>query len=114
MGGFKELELLPKNGKAHRIRDVTGLTFVGESTLVYTVSPIYGKPGLFKYNCTTRKTNALVKPVTINKTYPHGADYFELHSVEDKKVCYYYSLDVDSTDFHSFRREENLRCMSIE
>ena len=114
MGGFKELALFSGKGVSRSIRDVTGLAFIGESTLVYTVSPIYGKPGVFKYNCATRKITVLARPVTIDKGFPHGADYFELHSVENKRICYYYSMDVDTTDFYTFRREENLRCMSIQ
>jgi hypothetical protein len=113
MGGFKELTLMSNNRTAaRRIRDVTGLAFVGESTFVYTVSPIYGKPGVFEYDCRTKKTDVLVKPVTIDKAYPHGADYFELHRVENNRICYYYSMDVDATDFNTFRREENLRCVN--
>jgi len=84
--------------------------------LIYSVSPIYGRPGLFELDCRSAHTRTIVAAVTKDKGYPDGADYFELTSVDPKKqqACFYYSPDVDSPDFDGFRTPEHIRCVHLE
>jgi hypothetical protein len=90
------------------IEDVTGVAYLRNDSLVFTVSPIYGKPGIFIYDCMSKEMAQIVRPQTIDEAYPDGADYFELQSVRGRKVYFYYAPDVDSTDFTKFRSEGSL------
>jgi len=85
-------------------------------TLVYSVSPIYGRPGIFELDCRSTHSRTIVAAVTKDNGYPDGADYFELMSVDPKKqqACFYYSPDVDSPDFVGFRTPEHIRCVHLE
>lgn len=100
-GGAIELKL----GDESVAQDVSGVAWVDGHTLAYTVSPIYGMPGLYVVNCRSREIQTLVGPRTINSAYPDGADYFELMGVsEDGSTLYlYYAADVEAVDFETFR-----------
>lgn len=80
---------------------------------VFTTSPIYGHPGIFILNCKSGNVAQIVKPKNIDKSYPYGADYFELSKIEKGKVFFYYSANVDQTDFNSFRSKKNLRAINL-
>jgi hypothetical protein len=115
MGGFRILSIFSKtDGYQIAIDDITGIAWVNDNNLVYTVSPIYGKPGVFIYDCIRKKTKQLVNPKTINAAYPNGADYFELQDVNKQgKIFYYYAADVDSADFIIFRTKKFLRSVNL-
>lgn len=87
--------------------DVTGATFYGAAELVYSVSPIYGSPGVFKFNCKSGITSVIVKPRTFDRGYPKGADYFELRGVRDadKLIYFYYLPHVDGPGIEQLREE---------
>ncbi|MGB9149307.1 MAG: hypothetical protein WCB36_03590, partial [Burkholderiales bacterium] len=55
----------------------------------------------------------VIGPQKINKFYPHGADYFELYGIESKKIVFYYSNDIEKTDFNQFRTSNALREVKI-
>ena len=97
-------------------RDLTGAMWRDANTMVYSVSPIYGRPGLFELDCQSTHSRAVVAAVTKDKGYPDGADYFELVSVDPKKqqACFFYSPDVDGPDFVEFRKPEHIRCVHLE
>jgi hypothetical protein len=111
-GGFRQL-FLERTGVAqvHLADDVTGVAWISNLELVYTVSPVYGVPGVYVVDCDSPKA----KPVTLvasmihNAAYPNGADYFELKSVVGSQITYYYGRDVDAIDFTSFRTAQNER-----
>lgn len=106
---------LPSNSKKTRIiDDITGAIYVTERLLAYTVSPIYGRPGVYLYDCLSREIKRIVKPNRIDKAYPDGSDYYELHGFEGNRINFYYVLDVDAADFHNFRTTENLYEVSID
>src|SRR5262249_37122570 len=90
--------------------------WASDNALVYSVSPIYGTPGIFMFDCASKETRRLVGPVTVDKAYPQGADYFELKklSPEKKLVYFYYAPDVDAVDFTQFRTDRNLFQVSID
>lgn len=117
MGGFLILSAGRLHGaKRHVVRDITGMAWAGSWDLIYTVSPIYGKPGLFRLNCSTMVEHKVVPPRTFSRAYPDGADYFELESVEVLgvvKARFYYTPDVDEADFASFRSLQNQRVVDF-
>ncbi len=103
-GGY--LNLTVDSGNAQVVRDVTGVAWATENVLVYTVSPIYGQPGVYLFDCVSRQTTRIVAPSFFTKAYPNGSDYFELQGfAPDSRdtVYFYYAPDVDSIDFNRFR-----------
>lgn len=96
--------------------DLSGAIWRDANRLVYSVSPIYGRPGLFELDCRTAHSRTIVAAVKKDKAYPDGADYFELVSVNPKKqeACFYYSPDVDSPDLEGFRTQKYIRCVSLK
>lgn len=114
MGGHVLLALPSKVHQKQVIKDVTGVTYRSNDSLVFAVSPIYGKPGVSLYDCVSQRKKQIVKPRTINKAYPDGADYFELQDVRDSKIYFYYAPDVDSTDFTKFRSQEFLYEVNVD
>lgn len=106
LGGFKVLSIRQMDAMvSQETEDVTGIAWMTESILVYSVSPIYGNPGLYIFNCTTKETKRIVAPKNINAGYPNGADYFELYRLSADKVYFYYTADVDSINFKTFRSQ---------
>jgi hypothetical protein len=108
MGGFLQLVLPVQGEKRHIVDDVTGAGYLSDNLLVYTVSPIYGKPGVYIYDCLSGNVKRIVSPKTKNNGYPYGADYYELQGWRDNRVLFYYTPDVDSTDFEKFRNDSSL------
>lgn len=117
IGGFLVLSTRRLDGEnRHVVRDMTGMAWAGSWDVIYTVSPIYGKPGLFRLNCSTMVEHRIVSPRTFSDAYQAGADYFELESVEVLgivKARYYYTPNVDETDFTSFRSLQNQRIVEF-
>ncbi len=86
------------------VRDVSGLAWLSGSMLAYSVSPIYGKPGIYVYDCVGQKSTGIVAPKNVDLDYPNGADYCELKGIAKANLIYfYYVLDVDEVDFANFR-----------
>jgi hypothetical protein len=108
MGGFLQLFLPPKSKQIRAIDDISGVAYVNERVLAYTVSPIYGKPGVYLYDCSSRVIKRIVKPTRIDTAYPDGKDYFELQGFEGNKIYFYYAPDVDVIDFKNFRTTDAL------
>ena len=105
-GGFTILSIRQMDSLvAQEIKDVTGIAWVTESLLIYTVSPIYGNPGVYIFNCTSKEIKRIVAPRNINAMYPNGADYFELKRLSADKVYFYYTPDVDTVNFKEFRSQ---------
>jgi hypothetical protein len=122
MGGFNVLTITHKSADKNgndkfTVNDVSGIVWFGKNELAYTTSPIYGKPGIFKFDCLKFKTHQLVSPRTYNKYYPDGIDFFELKSVinGDKGIIqFYYSPNVKETDFTIFRTNEFLYQVNMD
>jgi len=109
LGGFLSLTIRRKGDERDSclVDDITGIVWISENELIYTVSPIYGQPGVFLYDCNLFETKRIVGPRTINTAYPDGADYFELQSFSPDssgRILFYYSPDVDLVDFGEFRK----------
>lgn len=119
MGGFLVLKIEDtlKKEVVQVINDVTGVAWASDSLLVYSTSPIYGKPGLHVYNCEIKKLTTIVKAKNIDTAYPVGSDYFELYSLttgNKAKIYFYYAPDVDSIDFDKFREPSSLFQVGID
>lgn len=108
LGGYRILRITFRGSQKTVARDMTGVAEDAEGGIVFSTSPTYGRPGLFRFDCQTGARLILVKPKTKSKSYPHGADYFELVSLSGNGARFYYAPDVDATDFNSFRTKENL------
>ena len=56
MGGFLTLSVSSKynQGTIYEVDDITGMAWISASELVFTVSPIYGRPGIYLLNCNSR------------------------------------------------------------
>ncbi len=108
--GDTTLLLVKYNGTSisEEVIDITGAAWLTDSYLIYTVSPIYGKPGVYSFNCVTREIKRLVIPKTIDAASPDGADYFELYSLSVDKIYFYYSPDAGKTNFEEFRSKKYL------
>src|ERR1700731_3729849 len=87
-GGFLELYIgHDQDHLAHVAEDVTGIAWASPTSLVFSVSPVYGSPGIFLATCSDKpQVKMLVGPKNIDKAYPQGADYFELRSITGHEV----------------------------
>ena len=102
-GGYTNLVLPSKAHQEQIINDVTAVAYLTNDSLVFTVSPIYGSPGIYIYDCVSKQEKRIVNPRTIDKAYPDGADYFELQELRENRIYFFYAPDVDSKDFARFR-----------
>ena len=84
------------------IEDINGL-FQVHGFIFFATSPIYGKPGLWAYDCGRKKMMQIIGPKTKNVDYPDGADYFQLKGVLKNKefylLKYIHVPDVESPEF---------------
>lgn len=112
MGGYSVLSVNHLGTK--EIDDVTGLDWVSPTLLVYTVSPIYGKPGVYVYDCVEHKSKRIVAPKNISTVYADGADYFELYQVDGSTIFFYYAPDVDLVNFSEFRTQSFLFRVNLD
>jgi hypothetical protein len=109
LGGFMVLTFDTILGR--RIDDVTGIAWVSPKSLVYTTSPTYGHPGVYTYDCESKRVKRLVAPRTLDEAYPQGADYFKLQGVSDGSrttIFFYYVPDVDAMDAANVERPIHL------
>ena len=112
-GGFLQLSVQSINGElTHVADDVTGFLWINEESLVFSSGPIYDS-GIFEI---TLLITAISKKAhwssNISLSYPDGADYFELKEINDRRLHFFYGIDVDDIDFNEFPTEKNL--LSIE
>ena len=114
-GGFLQLSVGQDFNRLTRIADdITAIAWVAPDLLVYSASPMYGKPGIFLLKCGDEpKSSVLVPPKHIDRGYPDGTDYFEIHSIDGNHVSYYYAVDVDKADFTKLRSTANLRTVEL-
>lgn len=113
LGGYPVLTITkrPKGRYIEPIEDVSGMAWETADRLVFTVSPIYGRPGVFVFSCSTQRIRRLVAPKTFGDATPDGADYFELQSLKlgmKGKIRFYYAPDIERIDFNVFPRETDL------
>ena len=109
MGGYLKLTINPPS--TYIFKDITGIAWISPDALLFTTSPIYGKPGVFLFNCASKRIKRIVGPKTINKANPSGADFFELQGFSknnEQEFYFYYAPDVEAIDFRRFRTKDFL------
>ncbi len=105
------LRTLTGRRRGKPVEDVSGIAWASKDLLVFTVSPIYGKPGLFIRSCSTGHTRTIIGPKTFYEGSPDGADYFQLQSLSltaPRKIRFYYAPDVEKVDFYRFPSDDFL------
>jgi hypothetical protein len=114
-GGFLQLYIgHDQDHLAHVADDVTGIAWATSTSLVFSVSPVYGSPGIFLVTCSDNlNIKMLVGPNNIDKAYPQGADYFELRSIIGHEIQFYYGDDVDKINFSQWRSSKNMRIVRL-
>lgn len=114
-GGYLQLFIyLHNSNPVHVADDITAIAWVNSNLLAYSVSPIYGKPGVFVVACDKKpRVSRLVAPESIDSAYPDGADYFEIQSVSKNQIRYYYDADVDKMDLERLRSDKHLHMVKI-
>ncbi|MBW2058022.1 MAG: hypothetical protein JRJ26_11050 [Deltaproteobacteria bacterium] len=103
--------------RMYLVRDITGIAWISKHYLIYSVSPIYGQPGIFLLDCRSLETKTIVGPRNISKAYPNGSDYFELQSFSrdlSGTIYFYYAPDVDQVDFVQFRTNAFLYQVNLD
>ncbi len=111
-GGYDVLSYGEPRGQ---VEDVTAVVWISPARLAYSVSPIYGKPGIYIFDCTNKSTVQIMGPKTRNSASPDGADYFELKEVRDGQILrFYYAPDVEKMDAAHLRRPSNLFSIRID
>ena len=109
MGGQTELKVAN-----HLVSDVTGALWIPPHDLIYSVSPVYGMPGIYLYSCRSAKTHVLVAPKHRTKAYPDGTDYFELSGDQQgSKLVYYYVPDIQHLNLKELENKIYLRVLDL-
>src|SRR5882762_2779099 len=55
-GGFRVLHLPSHDGMREVVKDTTAVLFLDDRKIAYSVSPMYGKPGIFVFDCVLKNT----------------------------------------------------------
>jgi len=111
-GGF---EVLSYGEPPRQVEDVSAVVWISDSKLAYSVSPIYGKPGIYVLDCADNRIRQIVGPKTRDRGYPDGADYFELKDlVGGRTLRFYYAPDVDRMDAVHLRAQKHLFSVGID
>ncbi len=115
-GDISVLTIVSKSDgrRSKSIDDVSGIVWISDSKLLYSVSSIYGIPGIFIFDCKKMKTKRVLGPKTFYKGKPYGADYIELKEFVEGKIYFYYSPDVELTDFYEFRTKKYLYQINLD
>ena len=91
MGGFIILRTI--NEKPLIVDDITAIAILEKSKLLYSVSPIYGKPGIFLFDFKLNNNKRIVKPSFFKDGFSDGTDYFEIYKLDlDRKEIYFWEL----------------------
>jgi hypothetical protein len=92
--------------------DVTALVWVDSTRCLYSVSPVYGAPGVFEWSTRWSQPCRLVGPRNKSAAYPAGADWFQLEGYDSvrREAVYKRVSDVDAPDLQGqLRRAMSLR-----
>jgi len=110
-GGFLGLTIVSKSDgrRSDTIDEVTGIIWISENKLLYSVGSIYGIPGIFVFDCKTMKKERVLGPRN-----PHGTDYIKLKEFSEGTVYFYYSPDVELMDYDEFRTKKYLYQINLD
>jgi hypothetical protein len=99
-GDMSVLTIVSKSDgrRSKSIDAVTGIVWISESKLLYSVSPIYGIPGIFVFDCRKMKMKRILGPKTFRKGWPDGVDDFQLKEFSEGKIYFYYAPDIETAN----------------
>ena len=89
-----------------------------DNFLFYATRHFFGKPEIGVLECSSGKKVTIIKPKTITKSYPDGADFFRINKV--RKVAngfvveYYHGAHVEKVDFKRFGETRNLKFVTFK
>ena len=115
-GDMSVLTIVSKSDgrRSNAIAAVTGIIWISENKLLYTVSPIYGIPGIFVFDCRKMKTERILGPKTFREGWPNGVDNFELKGFSEGTIYFYYAPDVELVDYQEFITKEYLYQINLD
>jgi len=71
------------------------MAWVGE-TLVFSVSPASGRPGIYAWDCGAATVVRILGPERVNVAHPGGTDLYRLVEIDGDILYYAHAPDVDS------------------
>jgi len=115
-GGGISLTIVSKSDdrRSDPIDAVTGIAWISENKLLYSVSPIYGIPGIFVFDCRKMKAKRILGPKTCRKGWSDGDDNFELKKFSEGMIYFYYAPDVELVDYQEFITKEYLYQINLD
>ncbi len=95
--------------------DVTAVAWIDSTRCVFTVSPVYGVPGIYEWRRQAGSSTRLVSPGRITKAYPDGADWFELVRVSRsaRSLFFKHVPDVDTKNLEAQVRRAPIRRLRL-
>lgn len=92
-----------------RAEDCTGARWFERrdrtEVLIYTISPIYGKPGIYRFDPKSLEVICLVAPTTKNDRWPDGTDSFAILGLRGSRLRYRHISDASgSTERPAFKQ----------
>ena len=85
------------------VADVTAFA-TARRQMVYSVSPVYGKSGVFTFDCRTEQTTRIVPPDSHCPEREDGCAYYEIRAVTEQDVEYAYIADVEKPTKRAIKR----------
>jgi len=84
-----------------------------EEELFYSVSPIYGNPGIWVLDPTSGVPKRVVDPMHRKEGWPEGADMFELVGIKGGRLLYWYTPDISWDGSFPKRGKKEVRSYDI-
>ena len=77
------------------IADTREMAWVDE-VLLFAVSPAFGKPGIYAWQCPEPLVRRVVRPTRVSRDHPAGTDYYRLLRIDGRTLYFAHAPDVDS------------------
>jgi hypothetical protein len=77
------------------IADTREMAWVDE-VLLFSVSPDYGKPGIYAWQCPERRVRRVVEPTRTSHDHPDGTDYYRILRIDGETLYYAHAADAQS------------------
>lgn len=93
-GGLRA-RLYARGRLVREVVDTREMTWVDE-VLLFAVSPVSGKPGIYAWQCPRPSVRRVVLPTRTSRKHPGGTDYYRLLRIDGETLYYAHAADVDS------------------
>ncbi len=77
------------------VADTREMAWVDE-VLLFAVSPAYGTPGIYAWQCPQPSVRRVVEPTRISREHPAGTDYYRLLRIDGRTLYFAHAPDADS------------------